>query len=113
MSYDTLVEPHTSNPNPNLNPNPNPSRNPNPSPSPDPSPNPSPNPALGPGPNQALRQRDALLRQLQRDGTPLRDPSGEAYVLMQVSGKCRANHDRPPCHCAWVGLGEHRVARGT
>ena len=45
-SYDTLVEPHTSNPNPNpnLNPNPNPSRNPNPSPSPDPSPNPSPNP---------------------------------------------------------------------
>ena len=56
-----------------------------PGPGPNPSPNPSPNPALGPGPNQALRQRDALLRQLQRDGAPLRDPSGEAYVLMQVS----------------------------
>ena len=31
---------------------------------------------------EVRRQRDALLRQLQRDGAPLCDPSGEAYVLM-------------------------------
>ena len=31
---------------------------------------------------EVRRQRDTLLRQLQRDGAPLCDPSGEAYVLM-------------------------------
>ena len=46
---------------------------------------------------EVRRQRDALLRQLQRDGAPLCDPSGEAYVLMQYN---------PPYTLPWLRTNE-------
>ena len=46
---------------------------------------------------EVRRQRDALLRQLQRDGAPLCDPSGEAYVLMQYN---------PPYTLPWLRRNE-------
>ena len=46
---------------------------------------------------EARRQRDALLRQLQRDGTPLQDPTGEQYIVLQYN---------PPYTLPWLRRNE-------